>query len=59
MGKHTFKGYVTSWDQIHQPTSLLMDHNLRKNSKVTSTKPTHGKGEHGDKRHPQTKDRKG
>ena len=58
MGKYTFKGYVTSWDQIHQPTSLLMDHNLRKNSKANSTKPTHGKDDRGGKRPPR-KDHKG
>jgi hypothetical protein len=36
MGKHTFKGIVTSWDQIHQPVTILMDHNLRKFQKSGS-----------------------
>ena len=36
MGKHTFKGFVTSWDQIHQPVTILMDHNLRKFQKSGS-----------------------
>ena len=39
MGKHTFKGIVTSWDQIHQPVTILMDHNLRKFQKSGSRTP--------------------
>jgi hypothetical protein len=55
MGNYTFKGYVTSWDQIHQPVSVLLDHNLRKNSKPSSTKPTQGKDGHGEQRKDQKK----
>jgi hypothetical protein len=29
MGKHTFKGFVTSWDQINNQTGMLFEHNLR------------------------------
>ena len=39
MGKHTFHGFATSWDLIHQDGSPLLDHNLRQNSKPTSTPP--------------------
>jgi hypothetical protein len=40
MGKHTFKGIVTSWDQIHQPVTVLMDHNLRKFQKPSAPTPS-------------------
>ena len=40
MGNHTFLGLVTSWDQIHQPHSILLAHSLRKNSENTPTKHT-------------------
>jgi dihydrofolate reductase len=49
MGKHTFKGLATSWDQIPVVTSIVFDHNLRKNLSSTSTQHTNDKPEHGKK----------
>ena len=50
MGNHTFLGLVTSWDQIHQPHSILLAYSLRKNSENTPTKHTPAKAAHGEKK---------
>ena len=47
MGKVTWGGWSASWDAIHQPNSILLDHNLRKNSKGTSTPHTSAKADRG------------
>jgi len=52
MGKHTFLGSYTSWDQIPQPTSIVLGQNLRQNSKDTSTEPTPPKAPTGAHRRP-------
>jgi hypothetical protein len=49
MGKHTFEGLATSWDQIPVATSIMLDHNLRKNLSRTSTQHTKDKVGHGGK----------
>ena len=36
MGKHIYVGWSKSLDEIPEPSSVLLDHNLRKS---TSTKP--------------------
>jgi|HubBroStandDraft_3_1064219.scaffolds.fasta_scaffold21547_6 hypothetical protein len=40
MGKHIYVGLSKHLARTPQPTSILLDHNLRKSSKDTSTKPT-------------------
>jgi len=39
MGKHIYVGWSKSLDEIPEPSSVLLDHNLRKSSKGLSTKP--------------------
>lgn len=51
MGKHIFKGFVRSQDEIWSPNSVIMGHHLRRNSNDTLTKPTKGKEDRGEPRH--------
>jgi hypothetical protein len=39
MGKHIYAGLSKHLAGTPQPTSILLDHNLRKSSKPISTKP--------------------
>ena len=59
MGKLTWHGWSTSWDQIHNPNSLVTKENLKHNSSDISTKLTHAKetqtGESLHKKHPPKK----
>jgi hypothetical protein len=54
MGKVAHHDWATSWDQIHQVNTPLLDHNLKQASKAISTTPAPDKVDHAEDLTPQT-----